>query len=138
MSKSEDDLTNLFRSGSAKRAFIVTFQPIMAPAGFSLRVPAKEVEWDGHKAQPLRTLTVMYLTRVPRTLETQRGVSEEQFKSFRQSGPPSRLSVETEKSVKEAAALLEVMAANIARDDSIPREWRDLPKIGPLEKAGRA
>lgn len=33
---------------------------------------------------------------------------------------------------------MEVLAANIAPDESVPKEWRDLPKIKTLEKAGRA
>ena len=101
-------------------------------------MPVKEVEWDGNKTKPLRTLTVLYGSRVPRALETQKGVTEEQFKEFWQSGAPNRLSVAADTGMKEAAKLLEVLAANIGHGGSIPQAWRDLPKIGELKKAGRA
>lgn len=136
--KSEDEFAELLRSGAVKRGFIVTLQPIMAPEGLSLRVPVKEVEWDDDKTKPLRTLTVLYGARVPRALETKRGVTEQQFKEFWQSGAPNRLSTAADDGVKEAAKLLEVLAANIGQDGSIPQAWRDLPKIGELKKAGRA
>lgn len=136
--KNEDAFVELLRSGAAKRGFIITLQPILAPAGFSLRVPVKEVEWDGQKVKPLRVLTVLYGARVPRSLESRKGVTEEDFKQFWQDGVPSRLSVATDKSVQDAVRLLEALAANIAPDESIPQAWRDLPKISVLEKAGRA
>ena len=136
--KNEDEFVELLRSGSTRRGFIVTIQPIMAPAGLFLRVPVKEVEWDGQKLKALRTLTALYASRVPQSIETQKGVTEEQFKQFWQSGAPSRLSIEADKGVKEAARLFEVLAANIGPDESIPQPWRDLPKIATLEKAGRA
>lgn len=135
--RSEEEFHERLRSGPVQRGFIVTFQPIMVPAGLSLRVPIKEVEWDGKEFKALRTLTVMYCTRVPRSLETQPNVTEEQLQQFWMSGTPSRLSVEVDKGVREAASLAVTLAANIRADGSIPKEWRDLPKLGPLEKAGR-
>jgi len=136
--KDEKELAELLRSGAAKRAFIVTLQPIMAPAGLSLRVPVAEVDWDGLMTAPLRTFVAVYGARVPRSLETRRGVTEDEYKQFWQSGTPSRLSVTANTGVEEVARLVEVLAANVAPDESVPKEWSDLPKIKTLEKAGRA
>jgi hypothetical protein len=137
--KSEAELRALLESGTVQRGFIVTFQPIMIPAGLSLRVPVQEVEWDADKAtvKTVRTFMVMYCARVPRAMEDQEGVSEQQLKEFWLSGSPSRLSTEVDKGIRESAVLLEELLPNVDAKGKIAQAWRGLPKIGPLEKAGR-
>jgi len=138
MVREEGELQSVLHAGPNKRGFIITFQPIMVPEGLSLRVPVKELEWDGEKIKPLRTFTLVYGTRIAKTQKAKPKMTVEELKEFWVAGTPGKLAVEVDKGLAEIAGMLSVLTANIDAKNEIPKAWRDLPKIKTLEKAGRA
>jgi hypothetical protein len=130
------NVDELLADSTVQRAIVVELvQTFHTSIRYRARVVVHELTRGRKEFGEDRVFTALYETILPRLLWD---TSVEEADRWWAEGVPSRLEADARRSLRELRELAELVEPLTEDKWSVPKEWKQLPKIGTLEQAGRA